>query len=501
MISAMLTPKILETDALGRVRTSRERREALLERFDEIGNRTEMTIDAGTAASYTSNLLNQYTNIVTTEPVSPLHDADGNLTDDGIRLFEWDGENRLAAVKRKADGALVATYTYDDQGRRVRKITTAIAAQGTSDTVFAWDGWNMIAEMDYDTWTYNPIRFYTWGLDLSGSTHGAGGVGGLLMEQDSGTAATYFTSYDGNGNLVNLVNVANGTIAAEYEYGPFGEPLRATGAMAESNPFRFSTKYQDQKTGLLYYGYRYYNPETGRWLSRDPIEEKGGLNLYGFAKNDAIRNVDVLGKNLTLAVNVTRNRPTPYAYGVNLSVLIEIIDLPESLKRELESIAIHWTGFTAGAGAGVYFFPDSCEIGAFSITAGALDLMPSVPEENVAAGLFVGVGGAFEVAVRNPSGSRGTANSGTFAGYFRTFQGGVGWGAGIYYGLGPDRRFHPESPTWYGGTVSPPFVSGGLDGGAAVVDWNYQPIGSAVDLKRFGPAGKCACVAIAGAMP
>src|SRR5208283_3739186 len=50
--------------------------------------------------------------------------------------------------------------------------------------------------------------------------------------------------------------------------GPFGEVIRATGPMAKANPFRFSTKYQDDETDLLYYGYRYYNPAMGRWLSR-----------------------------------------------------------------------------------------------------------------------------------------------------------------------------------------------------------------------------------------
>jgi RHS repeat-associated protein len=57
--------------------------------------------------------------------------------------------------------------------------------------------------------------------------------------------------------------------------GPFGEVIRATGPMAKANPFRFSTKYQDDETDLLYYGYRYYNASTGRWLSRDPIDEPG----------------------------------------------------------------------------------------------------------------------------------------------------------------------------------------------------------------------------------
>jgi len=50
--------------------------------------------------------------------------------------------------------------------------------------------------------------------------------------------------------------------------------------MAKVNPFRFSTKYQDDESDLVYYGYRYYNASTGRWLSRDPIGEKGGINLY-----------------------------------------------------------------------------------------------------------------------------------------------------------------------------------------------------------------------------
>ncbi len=80
-----------------------------------------------------------------------------------------------------------------------------------------------------------------------------------------------------------------------YIYGPFGEVIRATGPTAKVNPFRFSTKFDDDETDLLYYGYRYYNPSTGRWLSRDPQEEDGGLNLYGFIGNDALNRADLIG--------------------------------------------------------------------------------------------------------------------------------------------------------------------------------------------------------------
>ena len=66
--------------------------------------------------------------------------------------------------------------------------------------------------------------------------------------------------------------------------------------MAKANPFRFSTKFQDDETDLLYYGYRYYNPCTGRWLSRDPIGEKGGLNVFAFVRNNPVCSRDILGK-------------------------------------------------------------------------------------------------------------------------------------------------------------------------------------------------------------
>jgi RHS repeat-associated protein len=107
---------------------------------------------------------------------------------------------------------------------------------------------------------------------------------------------TYIPAWDANGNIIALINAADKTVAARYEYGVFGELLRASGPMAQKNPLRFSTKFQDNETGLLYYGYRYYNPETGRWPSRDPIGEKGGLNLYGFCGNNPLMDFDPDGR-------------------------------------------------------------------------------------------------------------------------------------------------------------------------------------------------------------
>lgn len=77
--------------------------------------------------------------------------------------------------------------------------------------------------------------------------------------------------------------------------GPFGEVIRTTGPMAKANPFRFSTKYQDDETDLLYYGYRFYNASTGRWLNRDPLGQRGGRNLYGFVGNNPLTRIDRSG--------------------------------------------------------------------------------------------------------------------------------------------------------------------------------------------------------------
>ncbi|MBU6303201.1 MAG: hypothetical protein KGS60_16760, partial [Verrucomicrobia bacterium] len=127
------------------------------------------------------------------------------------------------------------------------------------------------------------------------SLQGAGGVGGLLKLTDAATGTAHFPAYDGNGNLTALVNASTGAPTATYDYDPFGNLLQATGPLAESNPWRFSTKPADEFTGQYFYGYRDYDPAQGRWLSRDPLGEAGGVNLYGFVGNDAVGQIDPLG--------------------------------------------------------------------------------------------------------------------------------------------------------------------------------------------------------------
>jgi RHS repeat-associated protein len=144
------------------------------------------------------------------------------------------------------------------------------------------------------------VRSYVWGLDLSGTMDGAGGGGGLAwvtLHTASGSASgTHFTCYDGNGNVVSLVSATTGDVTARYEYGPFGEPIRISGPAATLNPFRFSTKRTFNTTDLVLYEYRGYNPSLGRWLSRDPIDEKYENNIYDLVANDPLDYVDLDGR-------------------------------------------------------------------------------------------------------------------------------------------------------------------------------------------------------------
>ena len=228
------------------------------------------------------------------------YDSDGNLTNDGRWAYTWDAENRLRTmVPNTAIGPQSKlAFDYDARGRRIRKQVWSNAAgtgSPTNDLRFVYDGWNLIGALNS---SLSLLNSYTWGLDLSGSLQGAGGVGGLLVASEilNGVVLnSYLPAFDGNGNMAALVKAGDGTESARYEYGPFGEVIRMTGTMAKANPFRFSTKYQDDETDLVYYGYRYYNASVGRWLSRDPINEDGGLNLYGIVQNRTIDDIDRLG--------------------------------------------------------------------------------------------------------------------------------------------------------------------------------------------------------------
>ena len=156
--------------------------------------------------------------------------------------------------------------------------------------------------------------------------------------QDTGTATRLYM-YEANGNVGQLVDGSTGVVVAHYEYDPFGTTLTASGTAATANPFRFSTKYIDDETTLVYYGYRFYSPYLGRWLTRDPIEEAGGANLFAYVKNNSLTNYDALG----LWVELDKIRPPEEAFTTIEDALRNV----ENALANVDSVqykAIHWVG-------------------------------------------------------------------------------------------------------------------------------------------------------------
>ncbi len=258
--------------------------------------------------TYAANCLNQYT---AAGSVSPVYDADGNMRWDGRMWHAWDAENRLVHSEPGWDGstngARRVVNRYDHMSRLVETRVEMLSGRGagypfdpsqagTWDVVeartFIYDGWLPVLEKITRTGGVIETREHVWGKDLSGTRGGAGGVGGLLATRIND--AWYFPLYDNNGNVTDYID-ASGATVAHREYGPFGETLAASGPMADAFNFWFSTKYLHHETGFYYYGYRFYSPELMRWLNRDPIEERGGLNLYGLTGNEPVNTIDSLG--------------------------------------------------------------------------------------------------------------------------------------------------------------------------------------------------------------
>ncbi len=113
----------------------------------------------------------------------------------------------------------------------------------------------------------------------------------LLALQQGNNSFSYVA--DANKNVRQLIDNTNGNVVASYEYTPFGKLFSSDEQIAQ--PFKFSSEYADTETNLVYYNYRYYNPELGRWLTRDPIGEFGGWDLYNFVYNESINAFDNLG--------------------------------------------------------------------------------------------------------------------------------------------------------------------------------------------------------------
>jgi RHS repeat-associated protein len=164
-------------------------------------------------------------------------------------------------------------------------------------TEYIYDGKRVIQERDGNN---GPTVSYTRGSDLSSTFEGAGGIGGMLARSSGYSGGNWSTHYyyfaDGNGNITYMLDGSQNS-AATYRYDPFGNITSQSGVIASANVYRFSSKEIHVNSGMYYYLNRFYDPNLQRWINRDPIEEAGGVNLYGFVLNRPLSYVDLLGLN------------------------------------------------------------------------------------------------------------------------------------------------------------------------------------------------------------
>ncbi len=236
--------------------------------YDPASNRTSERVANATTNSVPNNV-NEITSQSGATNRTLTYDLNGSLTSDGgTRTFEWDGANRLVAVN----------YTGANQRSE-----------------FSYDGLNRCVKIVEKTGnTVNSTRkFVLCGTEKCEYRNANGNVQYQIFSQGQyqGTGA-YFYTRDHLGSIREMTDV-NGTVVARYDYDPWG---RSTTVIGTNKPdFNFTGLYQHAKSGLDMATYRAYDPDLGRWLSRDPIAENGGINLYEYADNDPINGVDPLG--------------------------------------------------------------------------------------------------------------------------------------------------------------------------------------------------------------
>jgi RHS repeat-associated protein len=238
--------------------------------YDAEGNRIAVNAN-GVLTTYTTNELHQYTSAGS---FSFLYDADGNLTRQagpaGVRHYEWNAAGQLTRVV--LENGDVITFVYDAFGRRVQ------VSYNDQTRYYVYDGPNLYAELDANG---NIIARYAHGY-------------GLVARSDA--RGVFYYGYDMVGNTV-LVTGANGVVANQYEYHPFGNLIASSETIP--NPFRFLGRYgvMDDNIGLYWIRARYYDPNLGRFISPDPVRYADGIpNLYQYALNNPLIFVDYDGE-------------------------------------------------------------------------------------------------------------------------------------------------------------------------------------------------------------
>ena len=212
---------------------------------------------------------NKLTHVEGTPSIDFGYDANANITTENTWRYIYDLSNQLIRV---LDGTnQVAEYTYNGAGQRIKKVTQ------TETRIFHYDlRGHLIAETNQ---TGQMLAEYVY-------------LGDQLLAMIKSGESVYYYHNDHLGTP-QIFTDDTGTIAWKAVYTPFGEAVASITTV--ENPFRFPGQYYDQETGLHYNYFRYYNPQTGRYITPDPIGLEGGINLFAYVGNNPMYWIDPWG--------------------------------------------------------------------------------------------------------------------------------------------------------------------------------------------------------------
>ncbi|MGE4572970.1 MULTISPECIES: RHS repeat-associated core domain-containing protein [Parachlamydia] len=216
------------------------------------------------------------------------YDPNGNLTERHDQKYAYDAWDRLLSV---TVGNTRFNYTYDDLSRRLSKskalwdpLANAWIVQDTQ--YYLYQGYNEVGVCDKDRCL---IEFRTLGRGQGGE------IGAAIAFEIQGQVYIPVTNFIGN---VQVLLSTAGEPVDVYRYTAFGEETISDSAGNNKEPtsaWRFCSKRCDSETGFIYYGRRYYDPQTARWITADPLGYETGANLYAYANNNPLINIDLYG--------------------------------------------------------------------------------------------------------------------------------------------------------------------------------------------------------------
>ncbi len=265
----------------------------------------------------------------------------GRLVDVGGVIYDYDGDGFL---KKKTDGSDVTEYAYSSRGELLN-----VTLPGGRAVAYVHDPLGRrIAKKVGGT----VVEKYLW-QGLTRLLAVFDGNNALIMRFEYADArmpvamtkagTTYYLGYDQAGSLKAVAD-ASGNVIKKIEYDSFGNIINGTNPNF-AVPFGFAGGLYDRDTGLVRFGYRDYDPETGRWTAKDPILFAGGdTDLYGYCVSDPVNLLDPEG----LDAGVLSGPAT----GILLFAAIYWATLPpeqkEAMADDLEKL---WNENSGGAGS------------------------------------------------------------------------------------------------------------------------------------------------------